>query len=141
MNVCMHIRICDFCTECNRAHPGVSLQSDKARGARPLWQSIDRSVSPDALLDELTVSISLVHCTGSIPSRLAELENLQMLVLHNNSLTGSIPSTFGGLLKLEGLSLNDNRLTGSVPQSIRALTALKELSLTGNEHLQLELQQ
>lgn len=64
-----------------------------------------------------------------------------MLVLHNNSLTGSIPSAFGGLLKLEGLSLNDNRLTGSVPQSIRALTALKELSLTGNEHLQLELQQ
>ena len=71
--------------------------------------------------------------TGSIPSSLGSLTNLEGLGLHDNRLTGSIPSFLGSLTNLEGLGLGGNQLTGSIPSSLGNLTNLESFNLDGNE--------
>ena len=56
--------------------------------------------------------------TGSIPSSLGNLANLEYLYLIHNQLTGSIPSSLGNLANLEHLYLGNNQLTGSIPSSL-----------------------
>ena len=70
--------------------------------------------------------------TGSIPSSLGNLDNLEVLYLSHNELTGSIPDSLGGLENLNELYLQDNRLTGSIPPSLGSLGNLIELYLWGN---------
>jgi len=48
---------------------------------------------------------------------------LQELLLDNNQLTGSIPSQLGNLGNLQSLYLYDKQLTGSIPQSVLDLQA------------------
>ena len=71
--------------------------------------------------------------TGSIPSSLGNLTNLKWWYLHGNELTGSIPSSLGNLTNLEGLWLRSNELTGSIPPSLGSLTNLKQLHLSSNK--------
>ena len=47
-----------------------------------------------------------------IPSQLASLKNLQILILDHNRLKGPIPSWLGGMTLLEELYLGTNQLTG-----------------------------
>ena len=56
--------------------------------------------------------------TGSIPSEIGNLANLEGLGLDWNQLTGSIPSEIGNLTNLEYLNLGNNQLTGEIPESI-----------------------
>ena len=55
-----------------------------------------------------------------------------MLDLFNNQLSGSIPSELGDLSNLEWLRLFNNKLTGSIPPELGKLTKLRSLFLTGN---------
>ena len=71
--------------------------------------------------------------TGSIPSSLGSLTNLRILELYLNQLTGSIPSSLGSLSNLEGLGLGGNRLTGSIPPSLGSLSNLEGLGLGDNQ--------
>jgi Leucine-rich repeat (LRR) protein len=71
--------------------------------------------------------------TGSIPSSIGSLTNLEYLYLYTNQLTGSIPYSIGSLLKLTGLGLYTNQLTGSIPSSIGSLLKLEELDLDTNQ--------
>ena len=71
--------------------------------------------------------------TGSIPSSLGSLTNLEYLYLPNNQLTGSIPSSLGSLTKLTELDLFNNQLTGSIPSSLGSLTNLEYLYLSDNQ--------
>ena len=71
--------------------------------------------------------------TGSIPSSLGSLTNLENLNLYYNQLTGSIPSSLGSLTNLERLVLRDNQLTGSIPPSLGSLTNLERLNLSDNQ--------
>jgi hypothetical protein len=71
--------------------------------------------------------------TGLIPSEIGNLTNLTSLNLSNNQLTGSIPSEIGNLTNLERLWLNDNQLTGSIPPEIGNLTNLERLYLNDNQ--------
>ena len=67
--------------------------------------------------------------TGSIPSSLVSLTNLEDLYLFGNQLTGPIPSFLGSLTNLLSLDLSGNPLTGPIPSSLGSLTNLNYLSL------------
>ncbi|EHA8589336.1 putative leucine-rich repeat receptor-like protein kinase [Cocos nucifera] len=74
------------------------------------------------------------HLSGTIPSQLFHSD---MRVIHvlfdNNNLTGSIPSTLGLVSQLEVLRLDFNSLSGPVPSNINNLTQLAELYLANNQ--------
>ena len=71
--------------------------------------------------------------SGSIPSELSNLANLESLFLNGNRLSGSIPSELGNLANLESLWLNDNQLSGSIPPELGNLANLKRLRLDENQ--------
>ena len=71
--------------------------------------------------------------TGSIPTSLGNLTNLRQVILINNLLTGSIPASLGRLTRLDDLWLNSNRLTGSVPSELGNLSNLEQLDLARNQ--------
>ena len=56
--------------------------------------------------------------TGSIPSELGNLRDLEHLFLDNNELAGPIPSSLGNLSRLTWLDLRHNELTGSIPAEL-----------------------
>ena len=51
---------------------------------------------------------------------------------NNSYLSGTIPSQLGRLTDLEGLSLSFNRISGTIPSQLGELTNLKSLSLRDN---------
>ncbi|CAN4107702.1 unnamed protein product [Withania somnifera] len=65
--------------------------------------------------------------TGQIPD-LSPLHNLETLHLENNQLQGPIPETLGKLPKLREVFLQNNHLKGSIPGSLK-----KEWVSPGNE--------
>ena len=71
--------------------------------------------------------------SGNIPSSLGSLSNLRQLSLHSNSLSGSIPPSLGNLSNLTGLWLNGNSLSGSIPSSLGDLNRLEDLELNFNQ--------
>ena len=71
--------------------------------------------------------------TGSIPTFLEDLTNLEVLELRGNQLEGPIPSELGNLSELLSLELNGNKLTGSVPPELGNLSKLTRLILELND--------
>jgi hypothetical protein len=71
--------------------------------------------------------------TGGIPEGInATSATLASLSLTANGLTGSLPTTLGLLTNLQFLWLYDNALTGSLPSELGALASLKTLQVEGN---------
>jgi len=73
------------------------------------------------------------NLSGSIPSDISNLTNLRELYLHENDFTGSIPLEIGGLTNLTSLYLNDNNLSGSIPSVIGNLESIEKLKLNKND--------
>jgi len=73
--------------------------------------------------------------SGSIPTQLGKLANLEHLGLDYNQLSGSIPLELGKLKNLTRLWLNDNQLTGNVPAELGNLSSLNDLYLDWNTNL------
>ena len=71
--------------------------------------------------------------TGTIPSQLGNLANLQELWLQDNQLTGTIPTELGNLTNLTGLDVSNNQLTGNIPPDLGNLANLKTLWLHRNQ--------
>ncbi|KAK2633954.1 hypothetical protein Ddye_028746 [Dipteronia dyeriana] len=71
--------------------------------------------------------------SGSIPSKLGNLRNLQILRLTSNRLTGSIPSELGNCTKIIKLDLGKNNLSGRIPPEITSLPKLQSLFLQENK--------
>ena len=71
--------------------------------------------------------------TGTIPAELGRLTNLTILALGGNQLTGTIPTWLGGLTTLEEVYLWGNPLTGQIPSQLASLTNLRELHLSSNQ--------
>lgn len=70
--------------------------------------------------------------SGSIPTEIGNLFNLQILDFGQSNFTGTIPSSFSWLTNLQGLTLNGNKLTGLIPSTIGNLTELNYLYLGAN---------
>ena len=72
--------------------------------------------------------------TGDIPSWLGSLSNLTDLWLSNNQLTGEIPSELGRPEQL-GVAVprTSNQLTGAIPAELGNLSNLTDLYLAGNQ--------
>jgi hypothetical protein len=75
---------------------------------------------------------SNTNITGTIPSELAGMSNLNSLRLSELSLTGVIPSELGALDRLDSLSLSRNQLTGDLPVDLFSLKELRFLDLGHN---------
>ncbi|CAI0438489.1 unnamed protein product [Linum tenue] len=87
----------------------------------------------DSLLNLRHLHVEKNYLSGTIPNRLfSSATTLVSLLLDGNSLTGSIPSSLGLVQNLEVIRLDRNRLTGTVPSSLNNLTNLDELNLSNN---------
>lgn len=78
------------------------------------------------------LDLRLNSLSGELPSEVAQLQELQYLVLADNNLTGRIPKGFGSLASLLILDLSGNMLTGDIPGDLANLGNLKELLLSNN---------
>ncbi|MBC6473959.1 MAG: hypothetical protein GDA48_15075 [Hormoscilla sp. GM102CHS1] len=71
--------------------------------------------------------------SGTLPSELGSLSNLQILNLNANALSGALPSELGSLSNLQSLYLGGNDLNGTLPPELGSLSNLQRLYLGGND--------
>ena len=83
------------------------------------------------------VELGLSHdalLTGTLPTELGGLIDLQKLVLFSNqNLGGTIPSQIGMLSKMTSIQLHQSSISGEIPSEIASLKNLTELLLDGTE--------
>ncbi|XP_058103348.1 putative receptor-like protein kinase At3g47110 [Magnolia sinica] len=102
-----------------------------ALGGSPISGSIPTDISNLYNLNRLVIGESLV--TGTIPIGIGKLQNLEGLYLYINRLSGKIPSSIGNITRLVILCLLENRLHGSIPSSLGNCPSLLGIGLNGNK--------
>jgi hypothetical protein len=85
----------------------------------------------DGKVIQLDLKFNLL--SGTIPSSLGQLNNLQDLVLPTNQLSGTIPSSLGQLSNLRNVYLYRNQLSGTIPDSIGQLYNLQHIYINSNQ--------
>ncbi|KAK7372324.1 hypothetical protein VNO80_05700 [Phaseolus coccineus] len=114
----------------------VSLRS--ALGGRTLlWNTTQRTpcswTGVTCTNDRVTMlRLPAMGLSGSLPSGLGNLTELQTLSLRFNALTGRIPADFVNLKALRNLYLQGNFFSGEVPDAVFALQNLVRLNLGNN---------
>ena len=79
------------------------------------------------------VSLESNLFTGTIPTDMIDMRQLEILHLSTNQFNGTIPSVIGTLPILQQIHLNDNALTGTIPTTFGHLGGLTELWLQSNK--------
>ena len=70
---------------------------------------------------------------STIPNEFGNCTSMRRLILHDNfHLTGTIPTTIARMTDLELLTLWSNELTGTVPTEFGTLTSLTRLGMAGS---------
>ncbi len=114
---------------------GVTIANDKVvaidLGFNNLTGSIPTSIGNLENLESLKLFFN--HIEGTLPSEIGNLTNLKILDLNSNNLTGQIPSSIGNLTNLNELLVSSNNLTGQLPQEISYLTNLTSLVVFDNQ--------
>ncbi|KAG5525679.1 hypothetical protein RHGRI_032094 [Rhododendron griersonianum] len=80
-----------------------------------------------------SITLGNTGLTGQLSGDIAQLSELQMLVLEGCGFFGPIPGTLGSLQQLRYLVLNSNSFSGSIPPSIGNLSNLYWLDLANND--------
>ncbi|CAN6272961.1 unnamed protein product, partial [Urochloa humidicola] len=95
---------------------------------------LNGSIPKEVLLPSLSSILDLSYnsFSGTLPSEVGNLVNLNQLILSGNQLAGQIPDTIGNCLVLDSLMLDDNMFEGSIPQSLQNVKGLQLLNLTAN---------
>ncbi|KAF7087889.1 hypothetical protein CFC21_091050 [Triticum aestivum] len=88
--------------------------------------------SGDAVIDMVSIDLSLNYLTGEIPDEITSLNGLLSLNLSWNHLSQKIPSKIGDMKSLESLDLSRNNISDEVPTSLSDLTYLSSLDLSYN---------
>uniref|UniRef100_A0A0E0LVD2 non-specific serine/threonine protein kinase n=1 Tax=Oryza punctata TaxID=4537 RepID=A0A0E0LVD2_ORYPU len=70
--------------------------------------------------------------SGTLSGRIANLTNLEQVLLQNNNITGRLPPELGALPRLQTLDLSNNRFSGRVPDTLGRLSTLRYLRLNNN---------
>ncbi|XP_010687665.2 probable LRR receptor-like serine/threonine-protein kinase At2g23950 isoform X2 [Beta vulgaris subsp. vulgaris] len=70
--------------------------------------------------------------SGTLSGAIANLTNLQQVLLQNNNISGKIPAEIGLLSKLQTLDLSNNGFSGNVPNSLGQSKSLQYLRLNNN---------
>ncbi|XP_030473913.1 probable LRR receptor-like serine/threonine-protein kinase At3g47570 [Syzygium oleosum] len=70
--------------------------------------------------------------SGTLPSGIGNLINLEILGMEGNNISGNIPSEVGNLNKMRIMSLEQNKFSGQIAESIGNLRMLTKLDLDGN---------
>ncbi|XP_071741026.1 uncharacterized protein At1g24485-like [Rutidosis leptorrhynchoides] len=89
--------------------------------------------SNDVIPRVTALYLNSFNLVGSIPD-ISSMDALVIIDLHNNSLSGTIPSFLGTMSNLQQLNLADNKFSGSIPSSLSNNGKLK-LTVTGNPSL------
>lgn len=71
--------------------------------------------------------------TGTIPTSLSNLPQLQYIDFDTNALTGTIPKELVAIRQLQFLDLSYNSLDGTLPKELSALRALKTFKVNSNK--------
>uniref|UniRef100_A0A7S2EL67 Uncharacterized protein n=1 Tax=Trieres chinensis TaxID=1514140 RepID=A0A7S2EL67_TRICV len=84
------------------------------------------------------LSLDFCSFTGTVPSPIFTMPDLEHLHLGGNYLTGTLPSNIGNATKLQTLTLGSSRhptnnLSGTIPQGISGLSELFFLELSSNQ--------
>jgi gliding motility-associated-like protein len=79
------------------------------------------------------ISLGLNDLSGSIPSSIKNLANLRILQLYNNKLSGPIPAEIWSLNRLERVIFSDNKLSGIIDAKVSNLANLRLLYLDNNK--------
>ena len=100
-----------------------------AMGTECSWQGVFCNGAKSTVV---TVALPNNNLTGSLPSQIGNLPDLDQINLQSNQLTGSIPSELGQLSKLTRLIFSSNKLSGAIPITVANLAALQYLILSSN---------
>ncbi|OWM82333.1 hypothetical protein CDL15_Pgr001907 [Punica granatum] len=111
-------------TNCSKLQE-LSVDNNRLKGVLP-----DSVANLSSTLGVFNIYRNLM--SGSIPSGIGNLVNLQFLSLGENMLTGRIPGSIVKLSKLQRLYLNQNNLSGMIPSTLGNMTSLSELVLEYN---------
>eukprot|EP00249_Psilotum_nudum_P024646 c29248_g2_i1 orf=384-2843(+) len=95
------------------------------------WDGLTCSLA-NGLPTVTKLNLSFKGLTGSIPTAIQKLVNLEDLLLGNNLLVGTIPN-LSALSNLTTLELQNNQLTGFVPTFLASLPKLRVLYLQNNK--------
>jgi len=84
------------------------------------------------------LSLDFCSFTGTAPSSIFTMADLEHLHLGGNHLTGTLPTNMGNATKLQTLTLGSartptNNLSGTIPPGISSLSELFFLDLTSNQ--------
>lgn len=88
----------------------------------------------------LYIGVGNNHITGTIPTQIAELEQLLFMDIGHSDyyeqndtfVTGTLPTELGSLSMLTALIVSRNRITGSIPTEFATMSSLQHLGLNGN---------
>ena len=94
------------------------------------WDGVEVSGTPQRVTG---LDLEDSQLTGTIPSELGSLSQLQTLSLSQNQLTEEIPLELGRLTHLQSLSLWSNQLAGVIPPELSNLSNLTLLKLSQNQ--------
>lgn len=79
------------------------------------------------------LDISLKRLSGAIPPQIFSVSSLSVLLnLSQNSLTGSLPTEVGKLKNINAVDLSENNLSSKIPETIGDCQSLEYLYLQGN---------
>ncbi|KAJ3670073.1 hypothetical protein LUZ60_010397 [Juncus effusus] len=80
----------------------------------------------------VSVDVSALNLSGSVPPSFSEIRLLRYLNLSNNVFNGSFPRSLAVLRNLRVLDLYNNNLTGPLPVEVAHMPNLRHLHLGGN---------